>query len=203
MHANSRLIFQKYSTGYFPPGTRVLEIGPDAFPSTYRSIADRGGLTWDTIDIFPNPSLTFVATSAYSFPIDDESYDVILSGNVIEHVPKIWVWMKELVRVCKTGGTVITINPVSWPYHEAPIDCWRAYPEGMKALCEDSALEVVLSVWESLEEPTFRKYIPGVSREARSKALALGVRMLGRLGFPVERAYDTITIGRKPAARSG
>jgi hypothetical protein len=105
--------------------------------------------------------------------------------------------MGELARICKTGGTIITINPVSWPYHEAPVDCWRAYPEGMKALYEDSSLDVILSVWESLEEPTFRKYIPGVSRESRSLPVALANRLLGRFGYPVERAYDTITIGRK------
>jgi SAM-dependent methyltransferase len=199
MHANSKLIFEKYATQYFPSGARVLEIGPDGFPSAYRAKVDRGGLSWDTIDIFQNPSLTYVAASEYSFPIADETYDVVLSGQVIEHVRKIWVWMREVARVCKTGGTVITINPVSWPYHEAPIDCWRAYPEGMKALYEDSSLEVLLSVWESLEEQTFRRYIPGASREARAKPLGIANRLLGRLGFPVERAYDTITIGRKLA----
>jgi len=201
MHANSRLIFEKYALTFFPSGTRVLEIGPDGFPSAYRSMVDRGGLFWDTLDVYQHPNLTHVATSEYSFPIADESYDVVLSGQVIEHVRKIWVWMREVARVCKPGGTVITINPVSWPYHEAPIDCWRAYPEGMKALYEDSALDVTLSVWESLEDPRFRKYIPGVSREARSKTLALANHLLGRLGFPVERAYDTITIGRKVARR--
>jgi len=175
----------------------VLEIGPDDFPSAYRSKVDRGGLIWETIDIFQHPSLTHVAASEYSFPIADETYDVVLSGQVVEHVRKIWVWMREVARVCKTGGTVITINPVSWPYHEAPIDCWRAYPEGMKALYEDSSLDVILSVWESLEEPTFRKYIPGASREARSQLLGTVSRLLGKVGFPVERAYDTITIGRK------
>jgi SAM-dependent methyltransferase len=199
MHANSKLIFEKYATQYFPPGARVLEIGPDGFPSAYRSLVDRGGLTWDTIDVFQNPDLTHVATSEYVFPMAGDTYDVVLSGQVIEHVRKIWVWMREVARVCKPGGTVITINPVSWPYHEAPIDCWRAYPEGMKALYEDSSLEVILSIWESLEEPTFRKYIPGVSREARSRTLRLTNRLLGHLGFPVERAYDTITIGRKAA----
>ena len=40
MHANSKLIFEKYATSYFPPGTRVLEIGPDGFPSAYRSKVD-------------------------------------------------------------------------------------------------------------------------------------------------------------------
>ena len=60
MHANSKLIFEKYATSYFPPGTRVLEIGPDGFPSAYRSKVNRGSLSWDTLDIYKHPSLTHV-----------------------------------------------------------------------------------------------------------------------------------------------
>jgi SAM-dependent methyltransferase len=197
MHTNSKLIFEKYAPQYFTPGARVLEIGPDGFPSAYRAMVDQGNLFWDTLDIYQDPKLTHVAASEYSFPIPDETYDVVLSGQVIEHVRKIWVWMREVARVCKTGGTIITINPVSWPYHEAPIDCWRIYPEGMKALYEESSLDVILSAWESLEELNFRKYIPGVSREHRSRAFVFANRLLGRFGYPVERSYDTITIGRK------
>jgi SAM-dependent methyltransferase len=199
VHANSKLLFGKYARQYFSSGLRVLEIGPDGFPSAYRSMVDQGGMTWDTIDVFPDSRLTHLASSEYSFPIPDGHYDVVVSGQVIEHVRKIWVWMREVSRVCKTGGVVITINPVSWPYHEAPIDCWRAYPEGIKALYEDSSLQVLMSVWESLEATGFRRYTPGASPEAQSSLLRVANQILGRLGFPVERAFDTITIGRKLA----
>ena len=30
--------------------------------------------------------------------------------------------MKEVSRVCKIGGKVITIYPVSWHYYEAPVE---------------------------------------------------------------------------------
>jgi SAM-dependent methyltransferase len=131
------------------------------------------------------------------FPIENDPYDIVLSGQVSEHVPRIWLWMRELSRVCKAGGIVITSNPVSWPYHEAPRDCWRAFPDGMTALYEDSALEVLLSRWESLEAPGYRRYIPGRSRTHQPRVQREVFRVLGKLGFPVERAYDTITIGRK------
>ena len=45
--------------------------------------------------------------------------------------------MKEVARVVKPDGLVITIAPVSWPYHAAPIDCWRVYPAGLNALWGD------------------------------------------------------------------
>jgi|SRR4051794_8432013 SAM-dependent methyltransferase len=197
MHANSRLLFEKYARPHFIKPARVLEIGPDGFPSAYRRAVDDSSMSWDTIDVFKDERLTYVASSEYTFPIPDEAYDIVLSGQVIEHVRKIWVWMREVARVCRPGGLVVTINPVSWPYHEAPVDCWRAYPEGMKALYDEAGLEVILSTWESLEVTGFKRYTPGASPEAQSRLLRVAGRLLGRVGFPVERAYDSITIGRK------
>jgi ubiquinone/menaquinone biosynthesis C-methylase UbiE len=121
----------------------------------------------------------------------------VLSGQVLEHVPRIWLWMREVARVCKPGGIVITINPVSWPYHKLPRDCWRAYPDGMTALYEDSSLDVLLSQWESLETPGYKRYIPGRSRADQRRIKQVLSSLLGPIGFPVERSYDTITIGRK------
>ena len=119
MHKNSRLLFQKYAKSYFTSGARVLEIGPDRAPSTYFQMVETGPTAWDTLDAFrrSDVQLTYLAESEYSFPIPDNSYDVVFSAQVIEHVRKIWRWMPEVARVCKPGGLVITINPFSWHYH--------------------------------------------------------------------------------------
>jgi hypothetical protein len=69
----------------------------------------------------------------------------------------------------------------------------------MKALYEDASLTVLLSRWETLETPQFRKHSPGISLEHQTLRRRLISRVLGRLGFAVEAAYDTITIGRKDA----
>jgi SAM-dependent methyltransferase len=200
VHANSKLLFEKYARDYFQPGARVLEIGPDGFPSAYRSVVDpRQQMRWETLDVFRDERLSHVATSEYEFPLETGTFDVVLSGQVIEHVRKVWVWIREVARVCKPGGTVITINPVSWPYHEAPIDCWRIYPEGMRSLYEEASLDVLHCSWESLEAVGYRRYTPGASPEAQSRLLRLGGRVLGKFGFPLERSYDTVTIGRKRA----
>jgi SAM-dependent methyltransferase len=199
MHTNSKLIFDKYARPYFDPAMRVLEIGPDGFPSTYRKMIPHEGMQWDTLDIYDSPNLTYPKSQLYSFPIADNTYDILLSGQVIEHVAKIWRWMPELARVAKPGGLVITINPSSWPYHEAPIDCWRMYPEGMKALCEDAGLSVETSFSGSLELPNFIRSLPGRSPECQPWPLRYAFRLLGLFGFPVEKSFDTITIARKPA----
>jgi SAM-dependent methyltransferase len=197
MHTNSRLLFQKYAKQYFRPGIRILEIGPEANPSTYQRTVGDSSIVWHTLDIRNDPSLTYCALSEYEFPVESASYDIVLSGQVIEHVRQIWIWIRELARVCKTGGLVVTINPVSWPYHEAPVDCWRIFPEGMRALYEYACLEVKLSCLESLEASGHRRYIPGRSAEWQTPRMRFAYYILGMVGFPVERSYDTITIGQK------
>jgi len=144
--------------------------------------------------------LTYLGTE-YSYPIDSGVADVVVATNVMEHVRKPWVWIKELARVCKPGGYVITINPVSWPYHAYPVDCWRAYPEGMKALYEDAALTVLISSCESLEDAHLRRHIPGRSLRNIYDHSSWKMKTLAKifewLRLPVERPYDTVTIGQK------
>jgi SAM-dependent methyltransferase len=204
MHLNSRLIFQHIARQHFEPGMKVLEIGPDADPTTYQEMVGDDSIEWHTLDIKEKHNVTFVAPSEYTFPIPDDQYDIVVSANVIEHVRRIWVWLREVKRVCKPGGLVITITPVSWPYHAVPYDCWRIYPEGMRALYEECGLEVVFARHGSWEAREFESHIPGRSYPARYRPprfpawVADAFAALSQAGFPVERAYDTIGIGRKP-----
>ena len=114
MHENSRLIFEKYARSYIKPGSRVLEIAPDGEPSTYQSSTPAADLTWESLEIvdsphnLPNRRFDHMSANAYSYPLESNSFDVVLSGNVIEHVRMTWKWMQELARVCKPGGHVIT-----------------------------------------------------------------------------------------------
>lgn len=201
MHDNCLFLFQRYAAQYFTRGKLVLEIGPEKGGSSYRELIGDSTLVWDTVDIAKdNEGLTYIATDEYSFPIADNSYDIVLSGNVLEHVRKIWVWIREVARVCKKGGLVVVTNPVSWPYHEAPYDCWRVFPEGMRALYEEAGLSVILSTFDSLENHGYKRYIPGMSLMSMSWKRRTLNRVLGALRMPVERSYDTITIGEKKAA---
>lgn len=202
MHKNSRLLFERFAKPHFTPGARVLEVGPDREPSTYRVLLDVEMAAWDTLDAFPRTdvALTYLAPSEYEFPVPDDAYDVVFSAQVIEHVRKPWRWMPELARICRPGGVVITINPVSWHYHESPVDCWRIYPEGMHALSEDAGLEVVLSEWGSVEMEGLNRRLPRIARKQQVLQRLSGVFSMlnGALKFPVEAAYDTITVARKP-----
>lgn len=207
---------------YFREGIKVLEIGPDDFPSSYKKCFQNIKIEWDTIDLILRKELTYVANNEYQFPIEDNSYDIVFSAQVIEHVRKIWMWVKELSRICKIGGYVIIINPISHPFHKLPYDCWRIYPEGMKALYSEAGLNLIYSTFRSLEEEIlrkrgFRNIIYGkpcppqalLSFFENIKLLIKDIknfknylrlaRVYGKLifGYPISCSLDTITIGIK------
>jgi SAM-dependent methyltransferase len=210
VHRNSVLLFERYALKYIEPGASVLEIGPDDDPSSYRRLV-QVPVSWETADLKSEVSaggrrwgggrgdrLTYVMTGEYDIPVQDASFDVVLSGQVIEHVREPWRWVNEAARVCRPGGVVITVNPVSWPYHEAPVDCWRIYPEGMRALCGAAGLTIEESTWESLEDRP-RKWYPGPSHDQDlGRRGLLFNRLKGLVGWPLPIAFDTVTVARKP-----
>lgn len=214
MHLNSELLFKKHALSSFSDNLKVLEIGPSGIPSQYQKIVNNKTIQWDTLELYETyPGITYVSQKEYEYPIPNNTYDIVISGQVMEHVKMIWVWLKELKRIIKDNGKIILINPISWPYHEFPVDCWRIFPEGMKALAEYNDLEVLHSQFESLEADAFANTktptIPGQSYtylDLRKKIMLIKiwnstihyVPILKKLKVPVEVAYDTITIYRKP-----
>lgn len=202
MNKNDKLLFDRYAKKHFTPAARVLEIGPDAHPSSLRERVENPVAAWDTLDFHTRTDvpLTFRATEEYSYPVSDAAYDIVLSANVIEHVPRIWLWMKELTRICRPGGLVVTINPISWHYHESPVDCWRIYPAGMRAVCEEAGLEVLLSEWGSMDIGWLERITPGPLRRRYFWQRLSGVLVLWNAltRLPPEGSYDAITVARKP-----
>ena len=84
-----------------------------------------------------------VVIQGYNFPFKDGEFDVIISGQTLEHVEYPWVWMKELTRVLKKDGLCCIIAPAVIHEHKYPIDTYRYYPDGMKSLAKWSGLEVI------------------------------------------------------------
>lgn len=204
---NSLLAFEQHALSAFHAGDCVLEIAPDRNPSTLREAVHTAVSAWETAELVTQiGSWTDVSgppdhtmTSEYEIPVADDTFDVVVSGNVIEHVREIWRWMPELARVTKPGGRVVTVAPVSWPYHPAPLDCWRIYPEGMAALCEYAGLVAETIWWGSIEPRPSRRNYPGVGDNWREHARrGWRTRIKALIGYPVPVAYDLVAVARKP-----
>lgn len=199
MHPNSRLLFEAYATQHFEPDMRVLEIGPDVRPSRYeRSVQARlRNVRWEAADIAGSPD--HLMADEYSIPVPDGTFDAVVAGQVIEHVRKVWLWMREVARVVRPGGLVVIIAPVSWPFHEAPVDCWRIYPEAMRTLADEASLDVVDCRFESLEPPRTRRSYPGGNRDNLDPDRSMKARLRKLVGWPQPAALDTILVARRPS----
>lgn len=78
-----------------------------------------------------------------TLPFDDNTFDNILSTEVIEHVFNPDEIFKELFRVLKPGGFILITCPFLWPEHEQPWDYARYSSFGIKHLFEKHHFEVI------------------------------------------------------------
>lgn len=114
-----------------PSGLRILDAGAGELRNRrfcnhlnyvsqdfcqYEGRGNREGLqtgTWDTSKID-------IVSDITSIPMEDESFDVVLCSEVLEHVPDPVRAVKELTRLLRPGGTLILTAPFASIVHFAP-----------------------------------------------------------------------------------
>jgi SAM-dependent methyltransferase len=67
-------------------------------------------------------------------PVEDVFADVVLSSEVLEHVPDEHRFMADIARILRPGGTLILTIPWSARLHHLPNDYRRLTPSGLSAL---------------------------------------------------------------------
>lgn len=125
---------------------RLLDIGSKGVNGTYRELFADPKIEYVGLDVEPGPNVDLVPKDPYDWQeIDDESFDVIISGQVLEHLEFPWLTMEQIARKLKPGGLTCLIAPSRGPEHRFPVDCFRYYPDGMQALARWSGLSVLES----------------------------------------------------------
>jgi SAM-dependent methyltransferase len=112
-------------------GGRVLEIGGREHPRGH--IFDSKAFSYLNLDLSPGEN-TVVGDITDCPQIADNSYDVLISVDVFEHIDRPWLAAAELARILAPGGLVYTSTLFSWRYHPCPIDFWRYTPEALEFL---------------------------------------------------------------------
>jgi SAM-dependent methyltransferase len=139
---------------------RMLEIS-GAWDKSY----ERGlpGFKTDYVEIFPkkgDPSV-YVADAINLAHVESETYDVVISHAVLEHVNKPWLAAREIERVLKIGGVTQHNVPFSMPFHGAPHDYFRYTTSGLRSLFD--GLECLYAAFRA---PNRRVNIRGTRRKA-------------------------------------
>lgn len=120
----------------------ILDIGSQDVTGSYRRLFDDDHWNYTGLDVDSGPNVHYVANSPYQWKgLDTARYDVIISGQTLEHVEFFWLTMLEIERVLKPGGLCCLIVPSSGFIHRYPVDCWRFYPDGLQAMARYAHLE--------------------------------------------------------------
>jgi len=107
----------------------------------HRQLFDRDGCEYVGVDIGRGRNVDKVMRRPYRLPLRANSVDVVVSGQTFEHIPFVWVSMIEIARVLRPGGHAFVTAPSRGHVHGGQ-DCWRFYPDGMRALAAWSGLEL-------------------------------------------------------------
>jgi SAM-dependent methyltransferase len=160
MHDSSITSLKNLATQFAKqrPNARVLDVGSAVAAEghrSYRPIIQALGMTYVGLDVAPGPNVDVVATEPYTFPLADNGFDLVISGQAFEHIEFPWLTITEVARVMKPGGVAIIIAPSSGPEHRYPQDCWRFYKDGMVAFAKWAKLECLHSSTNWLETRQF------------------------------------------------
>lgn len=148
MHGSSQEEMQKFVEKYLKNiQCAVLDVGSMDLNGNYRHFFE--GKSYFGLDLCSGPNVDIVSNDVYEYPVEDCSYDVVVSGQVLEHVRDTHRWIKEIARIVDFGGLVFITAPHTWAEHRHPEDCWRIFPDGMKFLLEDIAHLRVLECYSN------------------------------------------------------
>lgn len=116
----------------------IIDVGSYDVNGSYKTLFEKPNWNYYGLDMEEGPNVDLITKSAFDFGLDRQ-FDVVISGNCMEHVEAPWKWIKEVEKITKKGGIVCIITPFSIGQHRHPIDCWRVLPDGYRYLLEQES----------------------------------------------------------------
>ncbi len=134
----------------------VLEVGSFNENGTPRSVFESKTRTYIGVDLRAGRGVDKVAPAA-DLPFADESFDLVISTEMLEHDPRPWLTFPEMTRVLRRGGHMLLtargFNAYEgYPRHDCPLDYWRYCPTTFRLMFTDCGLEPV-EISEDPEAP--------------------------------------------------
>jgi len=123
---------------HVPADGRVLDYGCADVP--YRHFFPHAEFV--PADIEGNPQATLVLRPDGTVPVDDQTFDAVLSTQVLEHVANPTVYLSECYRVLRPGGRMLLSTHGIFVYHPDPDDYWRWTCAGLKRAVCGAGLEI-------------------------------------------------------------
>jgi SAM-dependent methyltransferase len=126
---------------------RVLDAGAGKAP--YRDLFDQ--VTYETADFGKIARKTYGSIDHVcdltAIPVADATYDLVLSTQVLEHVPEPMAVLREFHRVLKPGGQAWLSAPLFYMEHEKPYDFHRFTQFAWRRMATETGFRVKEIKW--------------------------------------------------------
>ncbi|PWV36999.1 MAG: methyltransferase type 11 [Desulfurococcaceae archaeon] len=133
--------FIEYAEAEEFAGKRVLEVGSKYVNGSVRPFIERflKPREYIGVDIEPGRFVDIVLPAEKLLDhFGPNSFDVVVSTEVLEHVRDWRLVINNMKGVLKPGGHIyITTRSRGFPYHASPYDFWRYEPSDMRAIFSD------------------------------------------------------------------
>jgi SAM-dependent methyltransferase len=93
------------------------------------------------MELLPGDGIDYVG-SVEKIPAPDQTFDLVIAQEVLEHVKQPRMAVAEIHRVLKSGGVAYVQLPFIIGYHPCPADYWRFTDEGIVELMESADFEM-------------------------------------------------------------
>jgi SAM-dependent methyltransferase len=110
--------------------------------SPYRPLFEPHVREYVGCDLPGNPSAQLAFEPSGRIPVADGAADVVLSSQVLEHIPDPGAYLAEARRILSPRGVLVLSTHGTWRYHPDPADYWRWTRQGLLKLVEDRGFAV-------------------------------------------------------------
>ncbi len=148
---------RKYLSGKENERLLIMDLGSQDVNGSYKPCFENENWCYKGLDMAPGKNVDIVLDDPYCWKeVRTSSVDVLVSGQAFEHVEFFWVTIMEIARILKPGGLACIIAPSGGYEHKYPLDCWRFYPDGFRALGRYAGLVALeaFAQWEN--DPDYR-----------------------------------------------
>ena len=129
---NEVLIWVKSIKDKFNIKGNILDLGSLDVNGTTKPIFNDSIYTG--IDMRAGKNVDIIGYS-YDIKFNNNTFDCVVSTEMLEHDIRPWLSILEIHRVLKPGGiTILTARSIGFPKHGYPNDYWRFTADGIKEL---------------------------------------------------------------------
>ena len=116
----------------------MLDVAPAEYPGAKFHFP---GAKVTILDINPTSGADIIADITSCREIPDNSYELIVCTEVLEHTLAPWQASREIYRLLKPGGIACVTTPCNFMIHVPSPDCWRFTEQGLRELFKYFTIE--------------------------------------------------------------